>query len=220
MKKLILALFFAAAIGPAIAQKKISVNESTENIGNGRNSALTVVIYASASDIEKEWKSLMKDYKAKVSAKKEIFADDAVIKAIGPNTLDVFAKTEDNKDGSVKFIVAFDLGGAFLSSSAHSAQYKEAKRILHDFAVKVSKKAVEDELSIEEKQQKKLEKDYDDLVKNKLTLEKEIESYKSKIKKAEDDIQKNLKEQEAKQKELDVQKKNVSNVQSKLKAID
>ncbi len=221
MKKNILLIFLTVFTVQLMAQKKISVSESNENIGNGKNNSLVVTIYeASTSDIEKEWKSIMKNYGAKVSSKKEIFADDATIKAIGPNTVDIYARAENNKNGSVKFVVGFDLGGAFLSSSQHSAEFKEAKNIVHNFAVKMSKEAVEAQFKEAEKQQKKNEKDFDSLVKDKSSLEKDIENYKSKIKSAEENIQKNLKEQEAKKKEVEAQKVVMSDLEKKAKAIN
>ncbi|HET6245635.1 MAG: hypothetical protein H0V01_00545 [Bacteroidetes bacterium] len=221
MKKAILLLVLTVFAVQLMAQKKISLSESNENIGNGKNNALIVTIYeASASDIEKEWKSIMKDFNAKVSSKKEIFADDATIKAIGPNTVDVYARVEDNKNGSVKFIVGFDLGGAYLSSSQHSSEFKEAKNIVYNFAVKVSKEAVEAVVKEAEKLQKKNEKDLESLVKDKGSLEKDIETYKSKIQAAEADIQKNLKAQEAKKKEVDAQKVVLSDLEKKIKAIN
>ncbi len=221
MKKTILLIALGVCTFQLMGQKKVSVSESNENIGNGKNNSLIVTIYeASASDVEKEWKSVMKNYGAKVSVKKEIFADDASIKAIGPNTVDVYARLEDNKKGAIKFVVAFDLGGAFLSSSQHSSEFKEAKNIVYNFAVKVSKDAVESQLKEAEKVQKKNEKDFDSLVKDKSSLDKDIENYKSKIKSAEESIQKNLKEQETMKKEVEAQKVVLIDLDKKLKAIN
>src|ERR1035437_8686753 len=117
--------------------QKIKVVESTERIGGNKNSAFVVSIYNSTPDeVANKWKSLMKDYKGKVSIKDEVFADNAVISGInGNNTIDVYAKAEKINDGETKLIVAFDLGGAFLSSSSSSDKLKEAKQLIHDFAV-------------------------------------------------------------------------------------
>src|SRR5437868_3143769 len=103
----------------------IKVTESNEKIGNGKNNALVVSIYdATPDEIGKEWKSKMKDYKAKVSMGDEILADNAVIKEInGNNTIDVYARIEKVKEGETKLIVAFDLGGAFLNSSEHKEKF-------------------------------------------------------------------------------------------------
>ena len=221
MKKiLVITVAIFISLG-SYAQKKIKVIEATENIGNGKNNALIITIYeASVSQVEKDWKSLMKDFGAKVSSKKEMFADDAAIKAIGPNTVDIYSMAVDNKDGSLKFIVAFDLGGAFMSSSQHGDQFKEAKKMVYDFAVKTTKNAIGDQLKDAEKQQKKLEKDQESLGKDKESLQKDIENYKSKIKKAEDDITKNNSDQENKKKEIGAQIKVVGDIGAKLKAVE
>jgi molecular chaperone DnaK (HSP70) len=221
MKNVLLLFALAIFSVAAFAQKKITVNESNENIGNGKKNALVVTIYeASVSDVEKEWKSLMKGYKAKVTSKKEIFADDALIKELGGNTVDVYAKVFDNKNGSVTLIVGFDLGGAFLNSKDHSAQYKEAKAIVHKFAVKISKDAVENQLKEAQKAKEKTEKEHAALIKEKENLEKDIENYKAKIKKAEEDIQKKIKGQEQKKKEIEEQQKTVTVIKTKLSSID
>lgn len=202
------------------SQKKIKVRESSENIGDGQHNALTVNIYeASGKDVEKAWKKLMKDYKAKVSIKKEIFADDATIKSMSSNTVDIYAKAGKSKDGEVFLIVAVDLGGAFLSSSMHSDKFKTFKNILYDFAVKTTKEAIRGQLKDAEKQQEKQEKEQKQLVKDNENLHKDIENYKNKIARAEKDIEINLKDQETKKKEIGLQKKLVEEITEKEKSV-
>lgn len=222
MKKLLFLSLAAAFTFNANAQKKIKVVEANETIGTGSNNALVITLYeASVSDVEKEWKSLMKDFNAKVSSSKgQMFADNALIKSMGANTMDVYSIVQDNKDGSLKLVVGFDLGGAYLSSSQHGAQFAEAKKIMHDFAVKTTKAAIGSQLKEAQKQQKDLEKTQADLVEDKADLEKDIESYKEKIKKAEADIQVNLKNQETKKAEIETQKKVVTAIDAKLKAVE
>ena len=210
----------AALSIPALAQK-IQVSESSENIGGGSNNALVVTIYETdADEIEKEWKSLMKGYDAKVSSKDGIFADNALIKSMGPNTMDIYAKTVKVKDKEVKLVVGFDLGGAYLSSSKHGDQYKEAKKIVHDFAVKMTKEGIGGQMKAAEKVLDKLTDQQKDLVKDQEGLQKDIEDYKAKIKKAEDDIVKNKSEQEKKKQEVEAQKKVVDAISQKQKAVD
>jgi hypothetical protein len=220
MKRLFTLMAVAALSIPALAQK-IQVSESSENIGGGSNNALVVTIYETdADEIEKEWKSLMKGYDAKVSSKDGIFADNALIKSMGPNTMDIYAKTVKVKDKEVKLIVGFDLGGAYLSSSKHGDQYKEAKKIVHDFAVKMTKEGIGGQMKAAEKVLDKLTDQQKDLVKDQEGLQKDIEDYKAKIKKAEDDIVKNKSEQEKKKQEVEAQKKVVDAISQKQKAVD
>jgi hypothetical protein len=207
----------------------IKVTESNERIGNGKNNALVVTIYdATPDEVGKAWKSLMKDYKAKVTMGDEILADNAVIKDInGNNTIDVYARVEKQKEGETKLIVAFDLGGAFLNSSDHKDKFNEAKKIVHDFAMNTTKEAIAGQLKIAEKAYSKLEDDQHDLEKQQKKLTSNVEDYKAKIedynkkiKEAQDDLTKNKTDQDNKKKELDAQKKVVDAVTAKEKAVE
>lgn len=209
--------------------QKIKVVESTERIGGNKNPAFVVSIYdATPDEVANKWKSLMKDYKGKVSIKDEVFADNAVISSInGNNTIDVYAKTEKVSDGETKLIVAFDLGGAFLGSSSPSDKVKEAKQIVRDFAVKTTKEAIAGQRKTAEKQLGNLQDDQHDLEKQQKKLNSNIEDYKSKIddynkriKEAQDNLSKNKTEQEKKKQELDAQKKVVDSVVAKENAVD
>lgn len=208
--------------------QKVKVTESTERIGGGKNPALIVTIYEiTAEEVEKSWRALMKDYKAQTSSGDEIFADNAVIKKINDNnTIDVYAKAEKVKEGEIKFMVAFDLGGAFLSSSSHKDKFGEAKTFVYDFAVKAMRDAVIAQRKSAEKQLAKLENEQKDLEKQKSKLEKNIEDYKGKIedyqkkiKLAEEDISNNKNEQKKKKTEVEAQKKAVEAILSKEKTI-
>lgn len=221
MNKLIFTLLLGIlAFGTMNAQRKITVSEGNSNFQDGSHSALIVNIYEADADlIEKQWKKLMKDYDAKVSTKKEIFADNAMIKNLSPNTVDIYAKIEKNADGDFNLVVAFDLGGAYLSSSSHPDKYKTAENIIHKFAIEATKEAIKEQVKEEEKNLQKLEKEAEQLVKDKETLEKNIEDYKSKIAQAEEDIKTNLKTQENKAKEIETQKVVVSDIKEKQESV-
>jgi hypothetical protein len=203
------------------AQKKIKVQESNENLGNGNNNALVVSIYEADKDlIEKSWKNLMKDFDAKVAMKREIFADNASIKRISDNPVDIYAKIEAGKDGENQLMVAFDLGGAFLSSSMHPDKYKEAKQILYNFAIQVTKEGFQEKLKTEEKNLSKMEKENENLIRTNDKLHKDIEDYKARITQAEKDIETNLKDQETKKQEIELQKKLLEEIMQKEKTVE
>ena len=222
MKKIV--VFAAALLSSAnLFSQKIKVDESSESLGGGSNNAFVVTIYdAKPDDIEREWRSMMKDWNAKTDKKDGgVFGDNAKIAAInGNNTIDIYAKAEQKKDNEVKFMVAFDLGGAFLSSSKQGSEAKEAKKIVYDFAVKMTKEAIAGQLKAAEKILEKKNDERKDLEKDKEKLEKNIAEWKEKIKKAEDDIVKNKSDQETKKGEIEVQKKVVEEIQKKEKAVD
>lgn len=203
--------------------QKTKVDEKNEKIGGGNNNALVVYIYENTADnILKEWKSLMKDNDAKVTTKDgEQFSDNAVIKRVnGNNTMDVYARTENGKDGEIKLIVAFNLGGAFLNSKEHSQQYKEAEKMLQEFANKLTKEAIEAQLKAAEKLLGNMTDDQEDLVKKNKDLKGDIEEYKEKIKKAEGEIVTNEDQQKKKLAEIEVQKKVVEDIKKKKSAVD
>jgi len=220
MKKRILFILLITSALVSAAQKKIVVKESSENIGGGRNNALVVLIFeADEKIIEKEWRSLMKDCKAKVSSKDEIFADNALIGSISANSVDIYARVESMSD-CFKLIVGFDLGGAYLSSSQHKDAYKAAEKMLYDFAVNVSKKFVENEKDAAEKDLRALVKKQDQLAREKDKLNNSIEDYKSRIEQAQKDLEANGKNNDDNKKAIDEQKLKVDAIGDKLKKIE
>lgn len=220
MKKTITILLVVLSI-TTFAQRKIKVHEEKEKIGNGTNNSLVTSIYESTQDdIEKAWKKLMKDYGAKVNMKKEIFADDATIKDLSPNTCDLYAFVRKISDEEFEIVVGVDLGGAFLSSSEHSSKYKIMEKILKDFAIQTSIDAIKEKHKSAQKILDAFSKEKEDLIKDKERLEKQIEDYKSKITDAEKNIEKNGSAQSDKDKEIENQKKVVEEIEAREKAVD
>lgn len=216
-------------LSTAGSAQKIKVGESNENVGGSKKNSLVVSIYdTDPADIESKWRSLMKDYRGKVSTSDGVFADNAVISVInGNNTIDVYAKTEKVKDGEVKLIVAFDLGGAYLNSSEHKDKFNEAKKIVYEFAVKTTRESIAGQRKAAEKvlekmtdQQKDLVRDQEKLASNIEDYKQRIEDYKQKIKTAEENTAKNKTEQDKKKVEIETQKKVVETVAAKEKAVE
>ena len=210
--------------------QKIKVSESDERIAGGKNPALTVSIYeASVDEVRSKWKSQMKDFKSKkIDMSDEIKADNAVITAINDNnSIDISAKIEKVNDTETKLTVAFNLGGAFLSSSINKDKFNEAKRIVNEFAVKTTKDAIAGMRKAEEKKLANLQDEQHDLEKRQEKLASSIEDYNQKIKdynekikEAQDNTAKNKSEQEKKKQEIGVQTKAVEAVVAKEKAVD
>jgi hypothetical protein len=222
MKKITTLGLVALCSISAFAQK-IKVKESNENIGGGSHPALVVTLYGvSPSSAEESFRSFMKTYDGKRSSKDGgIFIDNASIKDISANTIDVYGKAQGSKDDKeITFIVAFDLGGAFLNSGDHKSSMNSAEKIVKDFAIKATKDAIEEELKEAKKVQSKLEDDQKDLEKDNKNLHDDIEKYKEKIKKAEEDLVKNKSDQDKKKAEIEAQKKVVGTVDTKLKAVE
>jgi hypothetical protein len=222
MKKTI-SISFLLFLGVSAFSQKIKVKESSENIGGSNHNALVVTLYeVNPSDAEDAFKSCMKKYDGKRSSSdKGVFVDNAVIKEMGNNTVDIYGKALGKKgDKEITFIVAFDLGGAFLNSSEHKSQYKIAEQIVKDFAVNTTKEIIEKQLKTNQKLASKLEDEQKSLVKENEDLTNDIADYKEKIKKAEADLATNKTDQEKKKAEVEAQKKVVDDVDKKLKSIE
>jgi chromosome segregation ATPase len=223
MKNFLLIAAFIFASIPVFADGgsvKIKVEEKNEKINGGNHNCLVVTIYdSSPDDIEKEWRSKMKGYDAKVSGKDEIFADNALIKAISENTCDVYARTEKINDNETKFIVGFLLGETWLDSK-NSAAYKAAENIVKEFAVKMSKDGIAAKRKAAEKVLDNQKDDQKDLEKKNADLHQDIEDYNEKIKKAEADIKTNEEEQTKKKAEIDAQQKVVDDLKSRENSVE
>lgn len=222
MKKLILLLIVATSSLTAFAGGvKIKVEEKNEKINGGSHNCLVVTIYdATPDEIEKEWKSKMKDYDAKVSGKDDIFADNALIKDISENTCDVYARTEKISDTETKFIVGFLMGETWLSSSTNKASYNAAEKIVKEFAVKESKDALAGKVKVAEKALDDVKDDQADLEKKNKNLHEDIDEYNEKIKKAEADIKTNEEEQTKKKAAIDAQQKVVDEIKSRENSVE
>jgi len=200
--------------------QKITVHEQSEDLGKGKNNALVVTIYgADESDVEHAWKSLMKDYGAKVSTSKGIFfAQNAVIKTMGDKPIDIYARFDVKKD-EIDLVVSFDLGGAFLSATQHPDKYKIAEKIMHDFAVTTTADAITEKQKIQQKSLDKLTGQEKDLEKDNKNLNSEIDDYQSRIKKDQDAVIKNKDAQAKKQTEISNQQKVVDDLAKQAKEV-
>jgi predicted nucleic acid-binding Zn-ribbon protein len=206
---LLLAAGFLAITASA---QRIELKEGNERFSSGAQNAISTTIFANnQDDVQSAWKSLMKDYKnEKVkSDKNEVFGDNILIKEFGNNPVDVYATFEENKkDMTVKMHVAFDLGGAYLtSSSEHKDKYKEAEKIIKAFAVKMTKEPLQQKVKDAEKVQSKMEDDQKDLEKDNKNLKGDIEDNRGKIAKAEKEITVKEAELVKKKGEIEIQKK-------------
>jgi hypothetical protein len=187
--------------------------ETEAVIAGGKRNAIVVSIpKADQKTIEKEWKNLMKKYKADVTVKDEIFANNAIIKSITDNSMDVYARVDVVKDGEVQLIVAFDLGGYYLSSMQQPELYKEAKKMIEKFAKDQSKTAYKDYLQNEEKILSDLERERKKLENQVANMQKQNEDYQKKIKDNEQKIRDNQTAIENKTKEIDNQDQKVKSI--------
>lgn len=223
MKKIITLALLSA--GTLAFSQEIKVREANESFSTGSNNAFIVTIYEnSKDDVMSAWKSQLKDFKnEKVKANgNEIVGDNILVKDWGNNPADFYTKFDENKDKKeVTMAVAVDLGGAYLKSSGDQKEKaKYVEKMIKDFAVKVTRDAIEDKMKDQEKALSKLEDAQKDLEKDNKNSKSDIEDYKAKIKKAESDIKANEESQVKKKAEIEAQKKVVADIKKKYDAVN
>ncbi len=222
MKKQILTIAIAVSSLQFFAQD-VKVRESNESFSNGGHNALSVTLYVTdVNMVEKEWKSQMKDFGYDKSSEKsnEYFFDNVIMKQLGNNTLDVFSKvTEQKAEKTVTLTAAFDLGGAYLSSSEHREKFEYVKKVMHDFAVKITKEAIDDEIKDASKVLSNIQSKQASLEKDNKGLADDITNYNQKIKKANEQIEQNKKDIETKKSEVTAQQKVVDGIKAKKESV-
>ncbi|NLA24470.1 MAG: hypothetical protein GX879_05840 [Bacteroidales bacterium] len=155
--------------------------------GDNQNALIGRIPKGEIEDISHEWKKLMRKYKASVSGKEEILAEQAKIKKITPYPVKVYARVEQGRGDEIKITVAFDLGGYFMTSSQQPEQFRNAQKFLEKFVLEQSKDAYKSTLKNEQKVLSKLEKEKKKMEK----LNKKIAKKNEKLKKEmQDNIQK------------------------------
>lgn len=212
------------------AQLKVAIKEETKAMSKGNFNALVAVLPGtSVKDVERFWKQHLKKFKGKLRYERKVnehIVDDATIKDMSDNTVDIFSKVEESGAEGVSLSVWFNLGASFLSSKDYSDRYPAGEKILLDFVDQVSVDLILDELKLQEKILKERENELKKLEKEKADHEKDIDNAKKTIKKmeeniekAEGDIEKNIEAQKDKTGEIEAQKKVVEEVNQRLQSV-
>ena len=220
MKQTIATLLLITTAIAGFSQKKISVTEEQNTLSVGSVNTLTVTVYGmSYDDAEKAWKKQLKDINGDVKVKKEVFADDCLIKDMSENTFDVYAMLKE-VDNGVKVIAAYDLGGAYLSAASHKEYFAKISKMMYDFGVEQTKEAIGSDIKVAEDDLKASEKAREDLEKDIKKLEKDIEDYKQKIEDSKKAIEDNKSGIETKKTEIESKKEVIKALENKRDAVN
>jgi hypothetical protein len=230
MKNLLLIVALVAFQTSLFAQLpdfEFKVTEETQSMSQGSANSL-VVSWPKASEkiVAKNWKSYAKKFKGKLSYDKnqgEYFLDNAELKEMSENQVDVRAKISQNGDG-VQMIVWFNLGVTYLSSKDHAERYPAAETFLRKFDLMIYAELMKEQLKVEEKKKKLMNKELKKIEKAQEKEKKKIEKQQKTIEKAQkaiDDYEKVIEEQElAKDKqasEIEYQSQLIDKINSKIK---
>ncbi len=206
LQNAITALFMFGALfllTPLSISAQVIVQEGIKQMSKGDQNCFYIDLPAENAKLAMDvWKDFMKDYKSgktKTDRKtKEIFTDNAVVKDMSDNTVDVYARI----NGST-LTAWFDLGGAFLSSAQHPKRYPTVERMLNSYYFKLSKELAKEDVERREAELKSLEKELKKLEDQQKDLHETIEKAKETIAKAEADIAANNEMQGSKKTEIE-----------------
>ena len=213
--RLTLFLFLATALS-----LQAQISEESKSMSDGIQNALVLELpNTSKKFVGKLWKKYLKDFKGGKSKKNkkqnEIFTENIKITEISDKPIDLYSRITQIGD-DVELSIWINLGGAYLSSTAHPKEYLEAEKFLMRFALDVTKEKIKIEIEEEENKLKKLEKTLKKLKRANDNYHREIEQAKEKIKKAEKNIEDNEADQENTQELIEEQKQAVLRVKKKL----
>lgn len=199
------------------------VAEETRDMSKGSQPCFTINLpQTETKTVKKMWTKFIKEYKGKTKKEKssgKIFSDDAKIRAMSDNTVDVYAAVNANGSDN-ELVVWYDLGGAFLSTTAYPDKAPVAVQMLKEFSVSVSVAIIQQELKEEEKSLKSLNDDLEDAEKDKTKLEKDIADCEQSILEAKESIKGNDEEQKILKSKIEAQQKVVQEVKSKMEKIN
>ncbi len=218
MKQLIIiATLFLSSLTFA---QEIKVTNESVTFNNGSHPAVVVTIpYAKKELVEKALKGEMKDWGGKYdNSKGEYMAMQTSMKAMGDKYFDGYAKIIEN-GSEIRVAFAVDLGGAYMDSREHSAQWKVIEERAKKFATKTAMESIEDEISAEAKILKEMEKQQSEMESDIESSKKDIEDYKKRIAEEEQQIKDNESNIAKKKEEIAAQSKKLEEVEKKKKSI-
>lgn len=231
MKTLMVILFaLMALVSTSWGQIDSPIKEETKSNSKGSFNCLTMELPGtSGKEVSKTWGKYIKKLKGKTKFDRKLneqVTDDATIKDMSDNTVDIIFKMEERGSEGTAISVWFNLGVSYLSSNDHPERYPAGEKILKDFANLVSADMIEEELKAAEKKLKELEDLLKKQEKEEAQRTKDIADYQATIKKMEDnivtaegDIKKSVEDQANSKLTIDEQKKIIDEIQKRLDSV-
>lgn len=233
MKTLIsIFILFTIAYSTAFAQTDFEFKVLEENRSMSKGSANALIINlpnTSYKQVNKLWNKHIKNFKGKLKYNRKIdeyFSDNAEIKDMSENAVDIISKVYDNGAEGTTVAIWFNLGVTYLSSEKYPERYPSGEKILKDFSLLVSADMIAAQLKEEEKTLENMNDTLKSLEKENVQSEANISKQKDIITKAEasivkseKDIEGNLETQDTQKLNIKEQEKVIETIKRKLKAI-
>jgi hypothetical protein len=225
-------ILFTIASTTTFAQTdfEFKVLEENRSMTKGNANALIVNLpNTSYKQVNKLWSKYLKNFKGKTKYNRKIdeyFSDNAEIKDMSENAVDIISKVYDNGAEGTTVAVWFNLGVTYLSSEKYPERYPSGEKILKDFSFLVSADMIAAQLKEEEKILVNMNDTLKSLEKAKIQSETNISKQKEIITKAEasivqseKDIDNNLDSQDKQKLSIKDQEKAIEIIKRKLKTV-
>ncbi|MEO0734098.1 MAG: hypothetical protein AAFZ52_14780 [Bacteroidota bacterium] len=214
-------LFLLVLAGTQVLDAQVTAQRMTHSRGN--NDALILEL-PTAKDkmVNGLWSDWLKDnYKVRT---KKVKKGDGEMQSLNfsipgvsvGSKVDMYSKIRSSGSGS-EIMVWIATPDGYVSPEMDPSRYVEAEKMMMRFALAVSRAQIEEEIEMEEKALKDLEKELEKLVKEKEKHEKTILDAEQAIEQARADIKANLGDQENKSREIEAQIERVEATKRKLK---
>ncbi|MFB6258193.1 MAG: coiled-coil domain-containing protein [Flavobacteriales bacterium] len=216
------------------AQPQIEVSEASAKFDGEKRNALSVTTYGEKQDeVEDKARKAFRGWGNVKNREAPLFIKEAEWDELGDHPFNFYLKVEKQEDSTQKVLVGVNLGGAWLNSGDHSERYKAMSKRLREFAVKVTKEAMEGVIEKEQEKLEALQSKLEDLNSSKedkkSTIEdkketieeakKTIEDAKKAIEDAKARIEELKKKKEKQKKKVEAQKKELEEAKKKKEAV-
>lgn len=218
MKKVLMLLVLFSCMQHLQAQKTVIRAEEMSIGGAVRPASLVVIENANQESVEKKWNSYIKKQKGKVSRSNDgFFHDNAIIKSIGPDTLDIYSVVQSSGT-AVTIAMAVNKNNEFITNK--SGTYPALEAFLYEFAVDVKKEMAADEVEAAAKVLEAKEKAHERLLDTNKKLAEDNAEMKSKIADNDRTISDNEELIEKTKTEISTQKELLETLEKKLKSVE
>lgn len=209
---------------------EFKVLEENRSMTKGNANALIINLpNTSYKKVSKLWSKYLKNFRGKIKYNRKVneyFSDNAEIKDMSENTVDITSKVYDNGAEGTSIAIWFNLGVTYLSSKEFPERYVLGEKVLKDFSLLVSADMIAAQLKEEEKKLESMKETLKDLEKQQTNSEDNIAKQKEIIKKAEEsivqsnkDIEESIAAQTQEKLHIKDQEKLIETIQRKLKSV-
>ncbi|MFK7796466.1 MAG: hypothetical protein AB8E82_03355 [Aureispira sp.] len=209
---------------------EFKVVEESRDMTKGTANALVVNLpNTNYKEVNKLWSKYLKSFRGRLKYNRrvgEYFSDNAEIKEMSDNAVDIISRVYDNGGEGTTIAVWFNLGVTYLSASKYPERYSVGEKILKDFSLLVSEDMIEAQLKEEEKEWSNMqsilkgyEKDQSSAESNIVKQKDIIAKAKASITASEKDVENSLANQEEQKGLLKEQAKVIETIKRKLKAV-